>query len=195
MKKFTFQKRSKKMLSTCIRGQIMPTRNKPQKINKRVTTSPYKTNGKTTEYLLIHNLPAGEKNSLEQAAFRHEVKVLCCLLIPTAGRQDRQYVFPLNSNLPCPLIFPPHHRMFQWLRLLPYRNLPVVQASDIFNSLPKSENVRDVCLDCLDSILVTFKPPAFRSRAYCDCNPIRAFETFDISNEPIKNIQILNVLV
>ena len=76
--------------------------------------------------------------------------------------------------------------MFQWLRLLPYRNLPVVQASDIFNSLPKSENVRDVCLDCLDSILVTFKPPAFRSRAYCDCNPIRAFETFDISKEPIS---------
>ena len=85
------------MLSTCIRGQIMPTRNKPQKINKRVTTSPYKTNGKTTEYLLIHNLPAGEKNSLDQAAFWHEVKVLCCLLIPTAGRQDRQYVFPLNA--------------------------------------------------------------------------------------------------
>ena len=76
--------------------------------------------------------------------------------------------------------------MFQWLRLLPYRNLPVVQASDIFNSLPKSENVRDVCLDCLDSILVTFKPPAFRSRAYCDCNPIRAFEIFDISKEPIS---------
>ena len=29
-----------------------------------------------------HNFPAGEKNSLEQAAFWHEVKVLCCLLIP-----------------------------------------------------------------------------------------------------------------
>ena len=46
MKKFTFQKRSKKMLSTHIRGKNMPTRNKPQKINKRVTTSQYKTNGK-----------------------------------------------------------------------------------------------------------------------------------------------------
>ena len=80
--------------------------------------------------------------------------------------------------------------MFQWLRLLPYRNLPVVQASDIFNSLPKSENVRDVCLDCLDSILVTFKPLAFRSRAYCDCNPIRAFEIFDISKEPISKTSI-----
>ena len=41
--------------------------------------------------------------------------------------------------------------MFQWLRLLPYRNLLFVQASDIPNSLPKRENV-----------LVTFKPPAFR---------------------------------
>ena len=39
--------------------------------------------------------------------------------------------------------------------------------------------MRDVCLDC-------FKPPASRSRAYCDCNPIRAFETFDISREPIS---------
>ena len=61
MKKFTFQKRTKKMLSTRIRGQIMPTRNKPQKINKRVTTSQYKTNGKINAYLLNHNLPAGEK--------------------------------------------------------------------------------------------------------------------------------------
>ena len=43
-----------------------------------------------------------------------------------------------------------------------------------------------MCLDYLDLILVTFKPPAFRSRAYCDCNPIRAFETFDISREPIS---------
>ena len=59
----------------------MPTRNKPQKIDKRITTSQYKTNGKINEYLLSHNLPAGEKNSLEQAAFWQEVKVLCCLLI------------------------------------------------------------------------------------------------------------------
>ena len=43
-----------------------------------------------------------------------------------------------------------------------------------------------MCLDCLDLIFFTFKPPAFRSRAYCDCNPIRAFETFDISKEPIS---------
>ena len=39
--------------------------------------------------------------------------------------------------------------------------------------------MRDVCLDC-------FKPPASRSRAYCDCNPVRASETFDISKEPIS---------
>ena len=47
-------------------------------------------------------------------------------------------------------------------------------------------NVRDLFLDCFDLIFVTFKPPASRSRAYCDCNPIRAFETFDISREPIS---------
>ena len=49
------------MLSTRIRGQIMPTRNKPQKINMSVTTSQYKTSGKNNAYLLSHNLPAGEK--------------------------------------------------------------------------------------------------------------------------------------
>ena len=78
--------------------------------------------------------------------------------------------------------------MLQWLHLLPYLNLPFVQASDISNSLPKSENIHDVCLDCLDLIFVTFKIPASRSRAYmyCDCNPIRAFETLDIFKEPIS---------
>ena len=70
------------MLSTRIRGQIMPNKNKPQKIDKRITTPQYKTNRKINEYLLSHNLPAGEKNSFEQAAFWHEVKVLCYLLIP-----------------------------------------------------------------------------------------------------------------
>ena len=29
-----------------------------------------------------HNLPDKENNSLEQAAFWHEVKVMCCLPIP-----------------------------------------------------------------------------------------------------------------
>ena len=29
-----------------------------------------------------YNLPITEKNSLEQAAFWHEVKVVCCLLTP-----------------------------------------------------------------------------------------------------------------
>ena len=42
-----------------------------------------------------------------------------------------------------------------------------------------------MCLDCLDLIYISFKPPASRSRAYCGCNPIRTFETFDISKEPI----------
>ena len=51
----------------------MPTRNTPQKINMRVTTSQYETSGKNNAHLLSCNLPAGEKNSLEQAAFWHEV--------------------------------------------------------------------------------------------------------------------------
>ena len=70
----------------------------------------------------------------------------------------------------------------------------LVQASDISNSLPKSENVRDVRVDCLDLIFVTFKTPASRSRAYCDCNPIRAFKTFDISKEPSSKTS-MDVLV
>lgn len=69
-----------------------------------------------------------------------------------------------------------------------YLNLPFVQVSDIsINSLPKSENICDVCLDCLDLIFVIFKPPMSRSCAHWDCNPIGAFETFDISKEQAKH--------
>ena len=39
----------------------MQTRNKPQKINMRVTTSQYETSGKNNAHLLSHNLPVGEK--------------------------------------------------------------------------------------------------------------------------------------
>ena len=31
-----------------------------------------------------------------------------------------------------------------------------------------------------------YQSPASRARAYCDCNPIRAYETFDISKELIS---------
>ena len=69
----------------------------------RVTISQYETSGKNDAHLLSHNLPAGEKNSLEQAVVWHEVKVVCCLLTPLLHtayarwwlEQDRQYVFPL----------------------------------------------------------------------------------------------------
>ena len=44
------------MVSTRIRGKIMPTRNKPQKINMRVTTSQYKTRGKNNTHLVSRNL-------------------------------------------------------------------------------------------------------------------------------------------
>ena len=40
----------------------MPTRDKPQKINMRVTTSQYETSGKNNAHLLSRNLLAGEKN-------------------------------------------------------------------------------------------------------------------------------------
>ena len=61
---------------------------------------------------------------------------------------------------------------------LPYLNLLYIQIPDISNSK------HTWCvLDCLDLIFITFKPPTSRSRAYCDCNPIRAFETFYISKE------------
>ena len=56
--------------------------------------------------------------------------------------------------------------MLQWLWLLPLLNLPFIQASDISNSRPKSENVHNACLDCLDLIFFTFKTPESRSHAY-----------------------------
>ena len=70
------------MLSTRIRGQIMQTRNKPQKIDMRVATPQYETSGENNAHLLSHNVPAGEKNSLEQTVVWHEVKVVCCFLTP-----------------------------------------------------------------------------------------------------------------
>ena len=57
------------MLSTHIKGKIMPTGNKLQKINIRVTTSQYETRGKNNAHLLSRNQPTREKKSLEQAAF------------------------------------------------------------------------------------------------------------------------------
>ena len=48
----------------------------------RVTTSQYEISGKNhicsvKTFSFRYNLPAREKNSLEQAAFWHEVKVVC----------------------------------------------------------------------------------------------------------------------
>ena len=84
MKNFTFQNRSKKKCS-CIRGQIMPTRNnKPWKVNKRVTTSQVEISGKNhiSQNVFLPSViyPSEKKKKiLEQAAFWHEVKVVCCL--------------------------------------------------------------------------------------------------------------------
>ena len=50
------------MLSTRMKGQIIPTRNELQKINtQRVTTSQYETGSRNIAHLLSHNLPAREK--------------------------------------------------------------------------------------------------------------------------------------
>ena len=98
MKNFTFQKRSKKKCS-CIRGQIMPTRNnKPQKVNMRVTTSQFEISGKNhigQNVFLPSVIYPSEKKKLEQAAFWHEVKVVCCLPTPFL-----HYFFFINPS-PC----------------------------------------------------------------------------------------------
>ena len=49
------------MLSTRIKGKIMPTSNKLEKINIRVTTSRYETSGKNNAHLLSCNRPTREK--------------------------------------------------------------------------------------------------------------------------------------
>ena len=50
----------------------------------RVTTSHYEIIGKnqiaqSKRFSPEHNLPVREKNSLERAAFWHEIKGMCCL--------------------------------------------------------------------------------------------------------------------
>ena len=64
----------------------MPTRNnKPQKVNMRVTTSQFEISVKNhigQNVFLPSVIYPSEKKKLEQAAFWHEVKVVCCLLTP-----------------------------------------------------------------------------------------------------------------
>ena len=57
-------------------------------------------------------------------------------------------------------LFPPHHRMFQWIRLF------TLSKSSIHTGIWYFQFFH-VCLDCLDLIFITFKPPAPRSCAYC----------------------------
>ena len=69
-------------LIRAVRGQIMPAREnqyacddlsvyKKIQLAAKIHICPVKT------FLPKHNLPGREKNSLEQAAFWHEVKVVC----------------------------------------------------------------------------------------------------------------------
>ena len=81
MKNFTFQKRSKKKCS-CIRGQIMPTRNnKPQKVNIRVTTSQFEISGKNH---ISQNVfpPSVIYPSEKKKKFWNKQQVVCCLPTP-----------------------------------------------------------------------------------------------------------------
>ena len=75
----------------------------------RVTTSQYQTSGKNNAHLLSHNLPARKKKFIGTRSILARGK---CRVLPTdlifqvvtgtavifhlAGRQDRQYVSPLN---------------------------------------------------------------------------------------------------
>ena len=105
-----------------------------------------------------------------------------------AGPQDCQYVFPLNIIYNALFLFrtliPSTPSNVPMIGYCSYSHLifPVLQ----FSSKRQKHTWR--VLDCLHLIFVTFKPPASWSRTYCDCNPIRAFETFDISKEPIRSI-------
>ena len=63
----------------------------------RVMTSQYEISGKNhicsvKTFSFRYNLPAREKNSLEQAAFWHEVKVVCCLLTSFLHLNDFFYL-------------------------------------------------------------------------------------------------------
>ena len=74
--------------------------------------------------------------------------------------------------------------MFQWLRLLPYRNLPFVQASDIFILFQKVKTYVMCAWIVWIKSLSRSNHPRFDHAP--DCNPIRTFETLDISKEPIS---------
>ena len=85
MKNFTFLKGpSQNALAS--EGQSC----RPEKINMRVTTSQYEIFNKRPKFTFArskrfppkHNLPDKGNNSLEQAVFWHEVKVVRCLPIP-----------------------------------------------------------------------------------------------------------------
>ena len=138
----------------------------------------------------------GTNSSLTRGKSRVLLSDSLVIHCPVATRTRPPICLSFDYNLQCPLLVPhfssttltPHHQMFQWLRLLPYLNLPFVIGIWYFRFSSKK---RKRTWYCLDLIFVTFKEtPAPRSRAYCDCNPIGAFETLDISKEPISKTSI-----
>ena len=100
MKSFTFLKGPRKKCS-CVRGQIMPTRENQYACHD---LSVWNIFNKRPKFIFAqskrlppkHNLPDKENNSLEQAAFWHEVKVMCCLPIPQ--RRDNNDGRPLHGT-------------------------------------------------------------------------------------------------
>ena len=87
MKNFYISKEAKKENALASEGKSC----RPEKIDMRVTTPQYElyfnkppkfTFAQSKRFPPKHNLPNKENNSLEEAAFWHEVKVVCCLPIP-----------------------------------------------------------------------------------------------------------------
>ena len=114
----------------------------------RVTTSQYETSGKNNADLLTHNLPAGKKFiGTSSILARGRCRVSPSYRPHMPGSNWNSSDFPSSRsarppvclsfeyNLQCPLLvphlFPPYHRLFHWLWLLPYLNLPNIEASDI----------------------------------------------------------------
>ena len=149
------------MLSTRIRGKIIPTRNELQKSNMhRVMTSQYETGDKNNAHLLSHNLPAREKkNGTSSILAGGKSRMLPpdplfthCIMpgsnwnssdFPSSRLARPPICLSFEYNVQCPLLvtqlFPPLPRLFQLFRLLPYLNILSVQASDISNNFQKAK--------------------------------------------------------
>ena len=67
----------------------MPTRDKPQKINMRVTTSQYEKRGKNNAHLLSRNLPAVKSHSTILQRLRRQISLDYYTIPPTTQAKLR----------------------------------------------------------------------------------------------------------